>query len=110
MKNFYAKRYTDEMKLAGYTVSDLMAEMFCSHFSECEANEEYRALLQEKRRDFTKFCAAYAQLKTNKWLGCSNDAPYDIKLFLHLSMDEWQTFVEILPPQLANLARGACKC
>lgn len=107
MKEYYAKKYIDGMKAARYTVSDFGVDMFCSHFSECEDNKEYRAILQENGKDFLKFCAAYAQLKTNVCLGCSNDAPYDIKGFLKLSKDEFDSYVEILPPRLANLAKGA---
>jgi len=108
MKNYYAKNYIDGMKLAGYTVSNFMTDMFCSCFSECEGNEEYRVIIQKNGNDFQKFCAAYAQLKTNRTLGCSNDAPYDITSSLHLSKDEFNLFVEILPHNLASLAKGAC--
>ena len=108
MKKYYAKIYIDGMKTAGYTVSDFEVDRFCLHFSECEDNEEYRAVIQENGKDFLKFCAAYAQLKTNNYLGCSNDAPYDIKSFLQLSKDEFDYYVAILPPRFANFAKGAC--
>lgn len=109
MKDYYAKNYIEGMKMARYTVSDFMVHMFCTQFSECEANEEYRAIIQENENDFLKFCAAYAQLKTNLYLGCSNDITYDIKGFLHLSKDEFEFYAATLPSRLANLAKGACK-
>ncbi len=108
MKKYYAKNYIDRMKMAGYDVSGFMADLFCQHFSECEDNEEYREIIQENGKDLLKFCAAFAQLKTNHYLGCSNYAPYDIKDFLHLSKDEFDYYAEILPTHLANLAKGAC--
>ena len=108
MNKHYAKNYIDRMKMARYDVSDFMVDMFCLHFSECENNEEYREIIQKNGHDFLKFCAAYAQLKTNHYLGCSNDAPYDIKDFLHLSKDEFYYYVRILPTRLANLAKVAC--
>ncbi|MBR5165769.1 MAG: hypothetical protein IKW87_09490 [Ruminococcus sp.] len=107
MKDYYAQCYTDGMKMAGYGTSDYVMKMFYSYYSECENNKEYRALIQENGKDFQKFCAAYAQLKTNLTIGCSNDAPYDITSFLHLSKDEFYSFAEILPPRLANFAKGA---
>lgn len=97
----------DGMKKAGYTVSEFTTDMFCSYFSECADNKEYQVIMQENGKDFLKFCAAYAQLKTNLTIGCSNDAPYDIKSFLHLSKDEFDSYVEILPLRLANFAKGA---
>jgi len=108
MKEYYAKNYIDGMKSARYTVGDSMVDMFCSFFSECEDNDEYRTRIQESGNDFMKFCAAYAQLKTSLRLGCSNDAPYDIKSFLHLSKNEFDSYTAILPHRLANFARGAC--
>ncbi|MBR0140943.1 MAG: hypothetical protein IJM19_01670 [Ruminococcus sp.] len=110
MKKYYAKNYIDGMKIARYTVSDFMVDMFYLYFSECENNKEYIAIIQENDKNFLKFCAAYAQLKTNLYIGCSNDAPYDIKSFLHLSKDEFDYYVEILPPCLANYAKRACNC
>ncbi|MBP5363375.1 MAG: hypothetical protein J6Y71_10240 [Ruminococcus sp.] len=112
MKKYYAKNYINGMKMAGYQPGDtsqqiFVMDMFCSHFSECEENEEYRAIIHDKGKDFMKFCAAYAQLKTSLKIGCSNDAPYDIKSFLHLSNDEFDYYVEILPPRLAGFAKGA---
>ena len=108
MKEYYAKNYIDEMKRVGYKdLSDFTMEMFCSYFSECENNKEYLALIQEKGKDFLRFCAAYAQLKTNLTIGCSNDITYDIMGFIHLSKDEFDLYVEVLPPRLANYAKGA---
>lgn len=108
MKEYYAKNYIDEMKRVGYkNLSDFAMEMFYSYFSECENNKEYRAHIKENRKDFQKFCAAYAQLKTNLTIGCSNDITYDIKSFLHLSKDEFDSYVEVLPTRLANCAKGA---
>lgn len=107
MKEYYVKNYIDEMKMVGYESSDFVMEMYSSYFSECENNKEYRALIQENEKDFLKFCAAYAQLKTNFTIGCSNDVTYDIKSFLHLSKDEFESYVEVLPPRLANCAKGA---
>ena len=108
MQEYYAECYIDGMKMAGYQSSDFVMDMFYSYFSECEGNKEYRALIQENGKDFLKFCAAFAQLKTNRTIGCSNDAAYDIMNFLHLSKDEFYSFAEILPPHLASLAKGAC--
>ena len=110
MKEYYVKNYIDEMKMVGYESSDFVIEMFYSYFAECENNKEYRALIQENGKDFRKFCAAYAQLKTNLTIGCSNDAAYDIKSFLHLSNDEFESYVEVLPTRLSNCAKGAQKC
>ena len=107
MKEYYVKNYIDEMKVVGYESSDFVMEMFYSFFSECENNKEYRALIQENGKDFLKFCAAYAQLNTNLTIGCSNDITYDIKSFLHLSKNEFDSYVEVLPPRLANCAKGA---
>ena len=106
MKEYYAKNYIDEMKKMGYGSSDYVMKMFYSYFSECENNKEYRALIQENGNDFQKFCAAYAQLKTNLTIGCSNNGPYDITSFLNLSKEELYSFAEILPPRLANFAKG----
>ncbi len=107
MKDYYVKCYMDGMKNAGYTVSEFTTDMFGSYFSECENNEEYQVIMQVNGKDFLKFCAAYAQLKTNLTIGCSNDAPYDITSFLHLSKDEFDSYAEILPARLANFAKGA---
>ena len=114
MKEYYAKNYIEGMKMVGYQPGDtshriFVMEMFCSHFSECEENEEYRATIQDNGKDFMKFCAAYAQLKTSLKIGCSNDGPYDIKTFLLLSKDEFDYYTEILPPRLAGFAKMACR-
>ena len=108
MKKHYARNYIDRMEIARYDVSDFMVDLFCLHFSECEDNREYREIMQESGNDFLKFCAAYAQLKTNLYLGYSNDEPYDIKGFLQLSKDEYDYYVVILSPRLAHFVKRAC--
>ena len=97
----HAQRYIECMNKAGYDTSDRIKEWFAAYFAESD-NDNYRKFFGENEAEFLKFRAALAQLKTGRYLGCSNVGPYDIKSFWDLSNEEFERFIKIIPPKLAG--------
>ena len=104
----YAQLYIEGMHRAGYLdVGDEIKERFASFFNECLDDVDIKKITGRTGFDHELFCAAVAQVKTSRFIGCSNDGPYNIAEFWDLSKEQTDLILDILPAPLSGFAKGA---
>ena len=104
--DYYYRIFAEKMKSVGYDgydVSEAMRLTFKEFFLEYQSKEEYREKAEKNDFDFDRFCAALAQLRTNKMTGCSNDGPYNIQYFWDFTNDELDYVINNCPDEFNRL-------
>jgi len=104
--DYYYRIFAEKMRRIGYDgydVSEAMRLMFKECFFEYANNEQYRSEAERYGFDFDRFCAALAQLRTNKKTGCSGNDAYNIQLFWDFSNDELDYVINHCPDEFNRL-------
>lgn len=106
-KTIFGNNYIKKMKEVGYEdCSDpdgTVRMWFEEFFSDNQNHEEYKKSAEQFGLNFEKYCAALAQLQTNKKLGACNDGPYDVKLFWEFSLEDYESFLKCCPNEFSYL-------
>ena len=103
----YSNIYINGMHKAGYNEGENARIKFAYYFNECIHDEKYKEITDKSGFDYELFCAALAQLKTSKLLGCSNDGPYNIKAFWGLTDEQADFVIANCPDNLGGFAKGS---
>lgn len=106
-KTIFGNNYIKKMKEVGYedcsNPDGTVRMWFEEFFSDNQNHEEYKKSAEQFGLNFEKYCAALAQLQTNKKLGACNDGPYDVKLFWEFSLEDYESFLKCCPNEFSYL-------